>query len=101
LSPNYSANLKHLDAVQRQLLERRRLRLSFEPPLLKTLGARAASMAFVPGDAASLAHQIEALLNLPSADYAAMGHELRAIVEREHEVGALMQRLVQHMSALP
>ena len=71
------------------------------PPLLKALGARAASMAFVPGDAASLAHQIQALLNLPSADYAAMGHELRAIVEREHEVGALMQRLVQHMSALP
>jgi len=71
------------------------------PPLLKALGARAASMAFVPGDAASLAHQIQALLNLTPADYAALGHELRAIVEREHEVGALMRRLVQHMSALP
>jgi hypothetical protein len=40
-------------------------------------------------------------LKLTPADYAALGHELRAIVEREHEVGALMQRLVQHMSALP
>lgn len=70
------------------------------PPLLQALGARASALAFVAGDAASLARQVHALLQLPVADYAALGAELRTIVERDHEVGALMQRLVQRMEAL-
>jgi len=70
------------------------------PPLLHALGARAASLAFAPGDAASLAQQIQVLLRMPEAEYASLGWDLRTIVERDHEVGALMQRLVQRMESL-
>lgn len=69
------------------------------PPVVASLGARARSLAFAKGDAAGLADRIDALLALPAGERAALGEDLRAIVARDHEVDALMARLVKEMEA--
>jgi len=56
-------------------------------------------LSFEPGNAAQLADRIEALLALPADVRAALGERLRGIVARDHEVEALMRRLVTEMSA--
>jgi len=67
------------------------------PPLFAELGADADRFVFRPGDVVGLAEAIEALLDLDPAERARLGGRLRAIVEREHEVDALMRRLVAEM----
>jgi len=68
------------------------------PALVAELGAEGRALCFPAGDAASLADGLERLLGAPTAERAALGRSLRAIVERDHEVDGLMQRLVGAMS---
>lgn len=73
---------------------------SFEH-VLAPLGADAAALRFAPGDGAGLAARIAALLDAGREARARLGARLRGIVEAEHEVDALMGRLVAAMSAAP
>ncbi len=67
------------------------------PRLFRELGADGGKLLFEPGSAASLAERIEGLLRLRQPERAALGERLRALVARDHEVDALMGRLVEHM----
>jgi glycosyltransferase involved in cell wall biosynthesis len=66
-------------------------------PLFAELGDAAEMLAFEPGNAGQLADRIEALLGLTQAERDAIGGRLRAIAARDHEVDALMRRLVHEM----
>ena len=68
-------------------------------PIFAELGARAAWCSFAKGNADELADRLEFLLRLQRLDRDELGTRLRAIVERDHEVDALMGRLVAEMSA--
>ncbi len=70
-------------------------------PVLARLGAERERLRFSPGDAPQLAERIEALLELGPAGRAALGRRLRGIVQDEHEVEALMARLVREMESAP
>lgn len=67
------------------------------PRLFRTLGADAARLVFEPQSATSLVERIETLLRLRQPERAALGERLRELVVREHEVDALMARLVREM----
>ena len=67
------------------------------PAVLASLGERSGELGFPPGEAAALADRMEAVLDLAPAARTALGAELRAIVARDHEVDALMARLVREM----
>lgn len=68
------------------------------PPLLAELGPEDARTAcFAPGDAEGLAERVDRLLSLSDGERLALGERLRAIVARDHEVDALMARLVREM----
>jgi glycosyltransferase involved in cell wall biosynthesis len=69
------------------------------PRLFADLGSDAARLGFPPGDAGALAARVEALLDLSEAERSALGTRLRALVQRDHEVDALMARLCQRMEA--
>jgi glycosyltransferase involved in cell wall biosynthesis len=71
------------------------------PPLLAASVARRDLLSFPPGDSIALAAAIARLLDMDAAERARMGRELRAIVAKDHEVGALMDRLVRRMGAIP
>jgi glycosyltransferase involved in cell wall biosynthesis len=71
------------------------------PPLLKSLGPRAAELQFPPGDAERLAERIAQQLLRPLPERRALAQELRAIVAQDHEVEALMRRLVERMQQRP
>jgi len=66
-------------------------------PLFAELDERSEMLAFEPGQPAQLADRIEALLSLTQAERDRIGQRLRAIVTRDHEVDALMRRLVAEM----
>jgi len=66
-------------------------------PLFAELGSRSEMLAFEPGNAAQLADRIEVLLGLTQPERDALGGRLRAIVARDHEVDALVKRLVAEM----
>ncbi len=66
-------------------------------PLFTELGEDAEKLAFQPGNATQLADRIEALLALTQDERDALGARLRAIVARDHEVDALVRRLVAEM----
>jgi len=68
-------------------------------PLFAELGAQAEMLGFEPGSATQLADRIEALLALTQAERDVIGARLRAIAARDHEVDALMRRLVREMGA--
>jgi glycosyltransferase involved in cell wall biosynthesis len=71
------------------------------PPLLAELGEEDLRGAcFAPGDAEGLAARVERLLALPEPERLALGERLRAIVARDHEVDALMARLVREMGGV-
>ena len=70
------------------------------PPILAELGGVAGDMRFERGDARGLADRCERLLALPPAEREALGSRLRAIVARDHEVDALMARLVREMGGV-
>jgi glycosyltransferase involved in cell wall biosynthesis len=67
------------------------------PRVLASLGTRAEGLAFAPGDARGLAAAVAAVLDMPAAERARLGTDLRAIVARDHEVEALMARLCAEM----
>jgi glycosyltransferase involved in cell wall biosynthesis len=67
------------------------------PRVIAGLGAQAPDLLFQRGDARELARKIAALLDMPKAERALLGADLRAIVERDHEVEALMARLCAEM----
>jgi glycosyltransferase involved in cell wall biosynthesis len=67
------------------------------PPLLAELGPEAQEFQFPPGNATALAARISRCLQRPPAERRAWAAQLRSIVARDHEVEALMQRLVEHM----
>ncbi len=67
------------------------------PRVVADLGARAEALTFQRGDARELAQKIGALLDMPVAERARLGDDLRAIVARDHEVEALMARLCEEM----
>jgi glycosyltransferase involved in cell wall biosynthesis len=67
--------------------------------VLKELEAPDARFAFEAGNAEELADRIEALLALDAGRRVELGSRARAIVARDHEVDALMRRLVREMGA--
>jgi len=70
------------------------------PPLLTSLGAeRAAGLVFEEGNPGDLAAKTGTLLDLEASEQTTLGDDLRGIIERDHEVDALMRRLVEHMGA--
>lgn len=71
------------------------------PRLFHGLGPDTPRLHFAPGDVASLADHVEALLRLPAGERAALGERMRALVARDHEVDALTARLVREMEAAP
>ena len=67
------------------------------PPLFRELGADAHALMFEPGSADDLATKLGALLARPAPAQRELGGRLRALVARDHEVDALMARLVREM----
>jgi len=67
------------------------------PPLLTALGQDADALAFPPGDVPALTRRVGDLLDRSQAERDALGLRLRAIVREDHEVDALMARLVREM----
>ena len=63
------------------------------------LAADARRLMFEPGSASDLAEKLAGLLALPAPERRALGERLRAFVARDHEVDALMRRLVAEMEA--
>lgn len=66
-------------------------------PLLAELGGQAEALGFRPGDVHGFTQRAQTLLESPAEERAALGADLRAMVARDHEVDALMGRLVQEM----
>lgn len=66
-----------------------------------SLGPDAAALHFPHGDAQALAQRVDALLARTPAQRAELGERLRAIVRRDHEVDALMEKLVRRMEVRP
>ena len=71
------------------------------PPLFRELGADAGALSFEPGSADDLATKLGALLARPAPARRELGSRLRALVARDHEVDALMARLVREMGGAP
>jgi len=69
------------------------------PRLFQGLGADAAKLLFAPASASELAERIEGVLRLRQAERTALGERLRELVVRDHEVDALMRRLVREMES--
>ncbi|MEE8467838.1 MAG: glycosyltransferase [Planctomycetota bacterium] len=67
------------------------------PPLLAGLGEQARALTFPPGDVTALSQRVGALLDRTQAERDALGVRLRSIVRADHEVDALMGRLVREM----
>lgn len=98
-------NASHTGSVDKVVLEAmacRRPAVSCNesfPPIFAELGERADALIFPKGDAGVLADRVDALLELPANELGRLGDDLRGIVERDHEVDRLMQRLVDEMRA--
>jgi len=67
------------------------------PPLFEELGEEAARMSFEQGNAEQLAARLEGWLRLDAGRRDELGARLREIVRRDHEVDALMAKLVEEM----
>lgn len=67
------------------------------PPLLASLGEEARALSFPPGDVTALTGRVGALLDRSQVERDALGARLRSIVREDHEVDALMGRLVREM----
>ncbi|MBI5362920.1 MAG: glycosyltransferase family 4 protein [Planctomycetes bacterium] len=89
-----------IDKVVLEAWASRRIVLSCNeavPPLCRELGDDARWTSFPHGDAAALAAGIERTLDFAPERKSALGERLRGIVARDHEVDALMARLVREM----
>ena len=69
-------------------------------PIFEELGPRAEWLTFQKGSADQLADRIEFLLRLQPLDRQELATRMRAIVARDHEVDALMARLVAEMEGV-
>ncbi|MBK8178975.1 MAG: glycosyltransferase family 4 protein [Planctomycetes bacterium] len=69
------------------------------PRVVASLGEAGRALCFAPGDADGLATQLGRLLDQAQERRFELGLALREIVARDHELGALIQRLVSHMGA--
>lgn len=90
-----------LDKVVLEALASERPVLSCNPAalaVLRELERPGLALGFAPGSADELAERIAALLDLAPAQRAELGRRGRALVARDHEVDALMRRLVREMS---
>jgi len=67
------------------------------PALVRELGAEGTALVFQRQNPGSLAERLGAVLTRPAAERRELGRRLRAIVARDHEVDALMRRLVELM----
>ena len=67
--------------------------------VFESLGDDAQRLCFEKREAGSLADRIEAFLLAAPNERRTLGGRLRALVERDHEVDRLMQRLVREMEA--
>ncbi len=67
------------------------------PRVVASLGAQADTLRFRAGNASELADKLRAVLDLPAAARAGLGSRLREIVQRDHEVDALIARLIARM----
>jgi glycosyltransferase involved in cell wall biosynthesis len=74
------------------------------PPLFASAGPELARdaerLCFPAGNASELAERLARLLALPAPERRALGGRLRSLVARDHEVDALMARLVREMEAV-
>ena len=89
-----------IDKVVLEAMASRRPMLSCNeavPYVLRSLGADAERCLFRAGDARDLARKAAWWLDRSVTELAEWGERLRAIVAREHEVDALMLRLVREM----
>ncbi len=68
------------------------------PPVLASLGEEAAGLSFAPGDSGALATAVRGVLDRSPAEQVELGERLRSIVARDHEVDALMARLIRDMT---
>lgn len=69
------------------------------PALFRELGKEGEKLVFQSGSADDLATRLAAVLALNAPQRRDLGGRLRAIVARDHEVDALMDRLVREMAA--
>jgi glycosyltransferase involved in cell wall biosynthesis len=96
-----SSHTGSLDKVVLEAMASRRPVLSCNeavPPVLASLGsARVEALSFAQGDASDLARKVARVLDMPREERKLLGEDLRAIVARDHEVDALMKRLVVAM----
>jgi len=67
------------------------------PPIFAELGPVAEQLTFEKGNAQQLAERIEGLLALDAKGRHELGLALRGLVERDHEIDRLMDRLVHEM----
>jgi glycosyltransferase involved in cell wall biosynthesis len=67
--------------------------------LFRELGDSAQRLQFAPGSADQLAERIETLLRMHAGERRGLVQRLHALVARDHEVDALMARLVREMEA--
>lgn len=71
------------------------------PGLVREVGAEGAGLCFERQGVMRLAERVRATLERSPEERAALAEKLRAIVVRDHEVDALMRRLVELMDAEP
>lgn len=71
------------------------------PGLVRELGDEGAGLCFQRQGVSQLAERVRAVLERSPEERSALAGKLRAIVARDHEVDALMRRLVELMDAEP
>ncbi len=97
-------NASHTGSVDKVVLEAMAAGLPFVscndsiPHVLRSMGDAALLQDFVPSEPGSLTAVLEALLDRGTEQRLALGAQLRKIVAADHEVDALMQRLVAEMT---
>lgn len=95
-----SSGTGSLDKVVIEAMASERPVLSCNPSaagVLGELGSEGEALVFQKGSAEDLAAKLEAILDRSPGEQRALGGRLRAIAAKDHEVDALMERLVHEM----
>jgi glycosyltransferase involved in cell wall biosynthesis len=95
-----SSGTGSLDKVVIEAMASERPVLSCNPSaagVLRELGRAGDALVFEKGSAEDLASKLEGVLDQSAGERSALGSRLRALAERDHEVDALMARLVKEM----